>query len=693
MKDKTILQTLQQSKTHLKEGSPIAMSQQEIRDIAFTTLQAFVKGTGDILGTPLINRVALICKTKDIEGYLALADDLDSELENYSASTDVELVKCHRVLCSLLKKYPFPSKLTPYDSLAAAKKTWFKAEEQCKRTNERLRPMIEKVTLRPSWVNRARTIISDMLGDTVTRENIREILDSGYHGKGTSTECPFEASSAYYKYSDPHPHCTSDALPYAMAAISRNPRWFANLERSQARQVCSINRAQYELEVMTAAIRITEQERISFVDKSLKTKRPIGVGNSLNMYLQLGVKTLLMRILKEHGIDLNNQDKNRQLAKQGSLEGTYFDEGTIEWLEQLSTIDLASASDTVSLGICELLLPNEWYSLFCDLRHASGKLDDNEIAYDKMSAMGNGFTFPLESLIFYAVLKATTEDQGYEYEQERNAVYGDDIICPLKVAQPLIENLTTAGFSINTEKSFLSGMFKESCGRDYFQGVNVRSFYLKRSFNMLQDFYYVGNRLVPLSLDITSSSLGYRNVYNALKRVASKKAALNFGPLTTLLTYNKKGKRVWIASEHHYSVPLDIYQGTLLGGLKMRDKLAVLNTRKLFRADGDSRNAVITNALKEGHTLYYDVTTSYPELDKKHVSEDTRLLCSFDSKRDEADRGMYDKRNLDLDANGTIKPVLKRSLNYSCSLRYHSSWNGIMRTNALERHPVRDCVA
>jgi len=691
MQNKTILHDLKQQKAFLKQGSFVDTMSKESDKVPFQLLQAFVEGTGDLFHVDLRTKIGEICRTFDVKGYMELSDQLDAEIPKYSNSIDIDIVKGHRVLCSLLKKYEFSPKFSPYKPKATAIEKWYAAEAQCGETNARLRNWIDNVSLRPSWVHRARAVIQDVIGESITPELMKEILSSAYHGKGTSTETPFEASSAYFKYANPNPHSTTSALPYVMAAISRNPRWFANLERSQACQVCDINRAKHEEMIMRKAIRITEQERNSFVNKTVKVLRIIGIGNSSNMCVQLGVKTVLMRMLKACSIDLSDQSKNRELAYQGSLEGTYAEKGSDDWLEQLSTIDLASASDTVSLGICELLLPTEWFALLCDLRHESGMIDGTNIVYNKMSAMGNGFTFPLESLIFYSILKATTEDQGYEYDTSRNAVYGDDLICPYKVTTALIDNLTVAGFTINSEKSFLTGMFKESCGRDYFQGVNVRPFYLKRALTSTEDFYHVGNTLVSHCSSFTAVAPGYKSMYGFIHTVLKLTGHINYGPLTELLTFDKEGKRVWCASETALSVPLAYYKANSdLGAVDFRTRIAVLNDKQFLpRMSKKHKNAYITHMMDMGTTLFMHVTTSYEPLAFKHVSEETRLLCAFDSDRDcNARPGQYDKSNLDIDANGTIVPVVKRCIRHSCSLRSHSHWNGIMRRSAIERHPL-----
>jgi hypothetical protein len=95
---------------------------------------------------------------------------------------------------------------------------------------------------------------------------------------------------------------------------------------------------------------------------------------------------------------------------------------------------------------------------------------------EKFSSMGNGFTFPLQSLIFYAVCKAVADSHR---SKRPIRVYGDDIVVCDKIVHDVVDLLGFYGFSCNMTKSFLSGNFRESCGSHYYRGVDVKPYYLK----------------------------------------------------------------------------------------------------------------------------------------------------------------------------------------------------------------------
>lgn len=91
--------------------------------------------------------------------------------------------------------------------------------------------------------------------------------------------------------------------------------------------------------------------------------------------------------------------------------------------------------------------------------------------------MGNGFTFELETLIFYALVRTALELSNVAYDDI--LVYGDDIIIPSQGYDAVCASLAFFGFTTNKLKSFNEGPFRESCGGDFFKGTNVRPYFLK----------------------------------------------------------------------------------------------------------------------------------------------------------------------------------------------------------------------
>lgn len=209
---------------------------------------------------------------------------------------------------------------------------------------------------------------------------------------------------------------------------------------------------------------------LMFVPKNAKTHRAIIVEPSLNSLVQKGYGSYLKSRLMKAGVNLTDQSVNRRRARVGSINGS------------LATIDLSSASDTISKELVAELLPLDWYIALSSFRTSSivYKKSGLEFNLSKFSSMGNGFTFELESLIFYALTWATCHVIGIKPDV---SVYGDDIICPPEALTVLEEVFSFCGFSINSEKSFTEGPFRESCGSDFYAGANVRPFYQRNRWS------------------------------------------------------------------------------------------------------------------------------------------------------------------------------------------------------------------
>jgi hypothetical protein len=238
---------------------------------------------------------------------------------------------------------------------------------------------------------------------------------------------------------------------------------------------------------------VVSGSKLCFVPKSTEISRVICVEPSLNMFIQKGLASCLERTLsKSIGFDLRDQQfRNKRLARIGSRTGNF------------STIDLSSASDTISLSFCRYILPSvlfEWLNL---CRSPKVKLPNNqELEQHMISSMGNATTFPLQTMIFSAIVLACYGVLGIDFlrpssHHDGNAgVFGDDIVVETKSFDLVIACLKTAGFIPNENKSFKDGRFRESCGGDYFDGHYVRGVYCKTLKGQHAKFSLINRLLV-----------------------------------------------------------------------------------------------------------------------------------------------------------------------------------------------------
>jgi len=248
---------------------------------------------------------------------------------------------------------------------------------------------------------------------------------------------------------------------------------------------------------------IVNGSRCRFVPKSSKISRMICVEPSLNMFYQLGLGTLLEDRLSSHfNSDLSKLPSiNIRLAHAGSKDDSYC------------TIDLASASDSVSIRLCEFLFPSWFFKTLMELRSPKMEVNGSFVPLFMISTMGNGFTFPLQTLIFSSLIRATYHFHGIEIHDDavqRNwSCFGDDLIVDKRVYHTIVKVLEQLGFSVNSSKSFFEGPFRESCGADFFRGQPVRPVYI-RKLDTPQDLFVAINLLnrwssltgIPLSRSI-----------------------------------------------------------------------------------------------------------------------------------------------------------------------------------------------
>jgi hypothetical protein len=248
---------------------------------------------------------------------------------------------------------------------------------------------------------------------------------------------------------------------------------------------------------------------LSFVPKNAKTSRSIMIEPILGTFVQSGIGRYIKRALLRKGCNLYDQLINKARARLGSLTG------------KLATVDLSAASDNISREVVRLLLPYNWFEFLSHWRTDAVYYKPKSwlIPLEKFSSMGNGYTFELESCIFYACAQVACEMSGNS--QSEASVYGDDIIVPSSAVTYLFPILKLLGFTVNEEKTFIDGPFRESCGGDYLLGIDVRPFYVKEQFS--------DARLVAFSNNVARSGypdLGLRRLIESFITPSNKR----YGP-------------------------------------------------------------------------------------------------------------------------------------------------------------------
>lgn len=224
--------------------------------------------------------------------------------------------------------------------------------------------------------------------------------------------------------------------------------------------------------------------RVALVPKTMKGPRIIAMEPVWNQFVQQGILHAMTEVLERptfrplaDRFSWKSQEPNRELARVGSLDGSF------------ATLDLSEASDRVSLELAELLFSRTPFLRECVLASRSLRASTpggETITLNKFASMGSSLCFPVESMVFF-IISLLAIDESMEHGTDANRpvglptvrVYGDDLIVPEAAALSLKALLESYGLKVNARKSFTTGLFRESCGSDWFMGCDVSVFRLK----------------------------------------------------------------------------------------------------------------------------------------------------------------------------------------------------------------------
>jgi hypothetical protein len=381
-------------------------------------------------------------------------------------------VKTDYLMAEVMSKFVSNDTDPPETRRVRAINKWLASEAENKSTTERLQYVHEEYNILPRvsfrrFVDRCRDIIRDIIGDTPDVE----ALIGSFSGGASTSRSRTESHPASKYLGKAHVTPTARKL-FDDFVVPEIPSWLGT---------------EHELE------RVVVQGNVLFtVPKKTDIDRVACKEPDLNMFMQKGIGNVFRRRLRSVGINLNDQSINRSLARTGSITN------------ELATLDLSSASDSVTTELVRLLLPRRWFALLDSVRSPVTVIDGVEHRNVMFSSMGNGFTFELESLLFYAIVRTVTYFRGVTGVV---SVYGDDIICPTIDVHYVIWALQFMGFQVNPDKSHISGPFRESCGGHYHNGYDVTPFYLKGPLEYLSDVIDLANKLRKWAHDNPTSNI------------------------------------------------------------------------------------------------------------------------------------------------------------------------------------------
>lgn len=393
---------------------------------------------------------------------------------------------------------------------------WLTVEERNTRTNGRITStcpwfslgrskQVDGITVYPpkasAWdlLTRARMTVGRILGDAPTNDILPDFLmeNGGFTG-GASTSKKRSVDTLARKFTERMDATPSVLTLLHMADFGRVfPGWNALAD------------APFN------GPRLVKGNILFTVPKNADIDRVACKEPDLNLFCQKSVGNHIRRRLRSFGIDLNDQTRNQRLAADAFKKG-------------YATIDLSSASDSLTVELVRQLVSPDWFKILMALRSPKTFIDGSSHSNAMISSMGNGYTFELESLIFYALARsvqaAVFECYGRPGQMPTVGIFGDDIIVERRTAYPLIRFLGWCGFKVNVTKTFIEGALFESCGKHYYCGHDVSPFYIRQPLTDVSDLILALNQLrgwmIRTGIDIYES--GMNNVQHSFYEIWSE---------------------------------------------------------------------------------------------------------------------------------------------------------------------------
>lgn len=299
------------------------------------------------------------------------------------------------------------------------------------------------------------------------------------HGPGAVSNLPSESNKYIWTNWGPR---LEHVFPYADCAFHNYAAWVGYVREERVRELlCPKYRYVGSREPAS---------RLIDVPKTLTRPRLIATEPSEHQWCQQNIWHFLDSRVRATWLSdflrFRDQGRNQYLCKRASQSG------------RLATVDLSSASDRVTchlvgqlfrgnLGLLAALQASRTRFIQIDKPHdVAGRME-----LKKFSTMGSACTFPVESLAFMCIAISAVLAKRHLQPTRVNlrrisrevTIFGDDIIVPEDSRELLFEALELLHFKVNVNKSFWTGLFRESCGVDSYEGHDVTPAYWRASYD------------------------------------------------------------------------------------------------------------------------------------------------------------------------------------------------------------------
>lgn len=345
------------------------------------------------------------------------------------------VVKCKTQLAGWLKRYRFSDDL-------------FDHKELERRTNEKCVADLLRVGKAPQLSHRAFIVLQK------ARQIIKEILGQ-YDEEEILPYCRFSRNGtvgfggeSVYLDEKIHPGTT-------LTGTQAEHRWFEQHLLGDPILTSFIRRKK---EVVARDV-VGSLKQVN-VPKNAKISRPVCPNTLIGSYRSIGVGELIRKRLLDRGVDLNHlQIVHQRLAQANSR--------TLQHV----TADIAGGSLNFTPAVMNRLFPRPWYNAMKLGRTPYVEIGGETLLSPSFMAMGIGYTFTAMTLAFYAILLAIRQLSKCSGIV---SVFGDDLIYPSNMHHYVIGILDDLNIPVNKDKTFTIHPFRESCGGDYYDSIDVR---------------------------------------------------------------------------------------------------------------------------------------------------------------------------------------------------------------------------
>jgi len=225
----------------------------------------------------------------------------------------------------------------------------------------------------------------------------------------------------------------------------------------------------------TDFFRTSSHSEFLVVPKDARGPRTICREPTARMQFQQGLRRYMESAMDKSDhtrgmINFTDQTKNSTLALENSVTRKY------------ATVDLKDASDRLSLALAYRIFKGlPLFDAMMDARSEKVLLPCGDMLHlKKFAPQGSAICFTTLSFTCWVLCRSFLDGVGSD---EKVYVFGDDLVVPSEHYESIVKVLERYGLKVNTNKSFSSSHFRESCGTDAYYGVDITPVKLRRQLD------------------------------------------------------------------------------------------------------------------------------------------------------------------------------------------------------------------